>query len=297
MSLEGAFVTKRTTTIDQRPAAVILLVEDDLGDQILTREAFQSVEVPHDLRIVNDGKEALDYLYRRDTFGLSERAPRPDLILLDLNLPKLNGPEVAKQIRGDPALQDIPIVMLTCSRRQEDILRAYGRGATSFITKPLELQHFLGVIHEPEHLLRLVVDLKTLRRRARPTGRQMVRLLRHQQQLEHLTETLFDRHMCQIQGRIQGHIQEMFGAGPETAAPVSTETTGRDLVARLVQKILDGVPAERLTATRGRNRSPQASASDLAQLARALEQGAAPPPPASPENRKREPPGQASNPT
>jgi len=285
MSLEGAFVTKRTTTIDQRPPAVILLVEDDLGDQILTREAFQSVEVPHDLRIVNDGKEALDYLYHRDTFGLSERAPRPDLIVLDLNMPRVNGHEVAKQIRGDPALQDIPIVVLTTSRCQEDILRAYGRGATSFITKPLELQHFLDVVRELEHLLRFVVDWKTLRRRARLTSREMVRLVRHQQQLEHLTETLFDHHMSQI--------QEVFGAEPETAAPVSAEAAGRDPVARLVQKILDGVPAERLAASPGgsRSQSPNAGAAGLAQLARALDHAAAPPRPASPGNRKRQPPG------
>jgi CheY-like chemotaxis protein len=285
MSPEGAFVTKRTTTMDQRPPAVILLVEDDLGDQILTREAFQSVEVPHDLRIVNDGKEALDYLYRRDAFGLSEQAPRPDLILLDLNLPRVNGQEVAKQVRGDPALQDIPIVVLTTSQRQEDILRAYGRGATSFITKPLDLQHFLDVIHELQHLLRFVVDLKALRRRARLTPRQMVRLLQHQQQLEHLTDVLFDRHMSQI--------QEVFGAEPKIAPPVSAEATGRDPVARLVQKILDGVPAERLAGAPGGGRSqlPDAGASGLAQLARALEHAAAPPRPASPENRKRQPPG------
>jgi CheY-like chemotaxis protein len=247
MSSEGGSVTKPTTTIDQRPPAVILLVEDDLADQILTREAFESVEVPHDLRIVNDGKEALDYLYHRDTFGLSERAPRPDLILLDLNLPRVNGQEVAKQIRGDPALQDIPIVVLTTSRRQEDILQAYGRGATSFITKPLDLQHFLDIIHELQHLLRFVVDSKTLRRRARPTRRQMVRLLQHQQKLEHLTDALFDHHMSQI--------QEVLGAEAKTAAPVSAEVNGRDPVARLAQKILDGVPAERAAAAPGGGRS------------------------------------------
>ena len=285
MSSEGAFVTKRTTTMDQRLPAVILLVEDDLGDQILTREAFESVEVPHDLRIVNDGQEALDYLYQRDSFGLSERAPRPDLILLDLNMPRVNGQELAKLIRGDPALQDIPIVVLTTSRRQEDILRAYGRGATSFITKPLDLQHFLDVIHELEHLLRFVVNLKTLRRRARLTRRQMVRLLQHQQQLERLTDALFDYHMSQI--------REVSGAEPETAAPVSVEGTGRDPVARLVQKILDGVPAPRLAASAGagRGQSADAGASGLAQLARALDHAAAPPRLTKPGNRKQPPPG------
>ena len=282
MSSEGGSVTKPTTTIDRRPSAIILLVEDDVADQILTREAFESVEVPHDLHIVNDGQEALDYLYHRDTFGLSERAPRPDLILLDLNMPRVNGQEVAKQIRGDPALQDIPIVVLTTSRRQEDILQAYGRGATSFITKPLDLQHFLDVIHELQHLLRFVVDLKTLRGRAHLTRRQMARLLQHQQKLEHVTDALFDRHMNQI--------QEVFGAEARTAAPVSAEIKGRDTVARLVQKILGGVPAERAAAPPGGGRSqPEAGASGLAQLARALDQAAAPPLPASPGNRKREP--------
>jgi two-component system response regulator len=262
-------VAKRTAVTQRRPPAVILLVEDDLGDQILTQEAFQSIRVPYELRIVCDGKEALDYLYHRESYTAPEQAPRPDLILLDLNMPRVNGQQVAQQIRSDPALRDIPIVVLTTSRREEDILRAYGRGVTSFITKPLEFQRFLEAVRELEDLLRFLVGLKNLRERSHLTSRQMLRLLRRQQKLERLTETLFERHMNQIRG--------LFGASAAAAVP---QDAGDSSTVDLVQKILDRIPHERLKAARKAGRLPAATLGagtpGLAKLARAIEAASAP---------------------
>ena len=144
--------------------AVVLLVEDDPGDQILTQEAFKTLKVPHELRVVSDGKEALDYLYQRGAFE-SPAAPRPDLILLDLNMPRVNGQQVAERIHADPQLCQIPIIVLTTSRRQEDVLRAYGRGVTCFISKPLDFQQLLAIIGELERLIKLTVAIRSEERR------------------------------------------------------------------------------------------------------------------------------------
>jgi CheY-like chemotaxis protein len=122
---------------------VILLVEDDSGDIELTRRALEHGRLSNDLRVVYDGEQALDYLLQRGPFANPENAPRPDLILLDLNLPRVTGKEVLAEMRKDISLARIPTVALTTSRQPEDINDAYDLGANSFITKPLEMNQFV----------------------------------------------------------------------------------------------------------------------------------------------------------
>ena len=179
-----------TATIRREPA-VILLVEDEVGDQILTQEAFKSLKTPYELRIVPDGQEALDYLFREGSYAQSLPA-RPDLILLDLNMPRVNGQQVAERIRAYSRLRKIPIVVLTTSRRQEDVLRAYGRGVVSFIIKPLDFQQFMSTIQDLEYLVKFALAMKSLQERTRVTDRQIRRLARRRHQLERLADTMFD---------------------------------------------------------------------------------------------------------
>lgn len=140
-----------------RPA-VILLVEDDPGDVELTRRALEHGKLRNELRVVCDGEQALDYLLHRGTFTDPSNAPRPDLILLDLNLPKLNGKEVLREMGKHADLARIPTVALTTSRRQEDIMDVYDLGANSFITKPLEMSEFITIAQTlEEYWLQIVV--------------------------------------------------------------------------------------------------------------------------------------------
>jgi CheY-like chemotaxis protein len=121
----------------------ILLVEDNPGDVRLTREALKVGKVKNNLHVARDGVEALDFLHRR---GEDADAVRPDLILLDLNLPRKNGREVLADIKADASLRRIPVVVLTVSQAEEDILSTYDLGANCFITKPVDLKQFLRVV-------------------------------------------------------------------------------------------------------------------------------------------------------
>jgi CheY-like chemotaxis protein len=244
--------------------AVVLLVEDDPGDQLLTREAFQSLQVPHELRVVSDGKEALDYLYRRGPYASAQEAPRPDLILLDLNMPRVTGQRVAEQIHSDPNLRGIPVVVLTTSQRHEDMLRAYGRGVTSFITKPLDFDRFIAAVRDLERLIKYVLAIKTVRRRARLSDRQIFRLLRRQRELEESSGTVFEQQMQQLEKVLAG-----CGEAP------SEEDAGlarREEVARVAQKILEAAPARRARAAKAAERSPFPATPGLLDLARILEE-------------------------
>jgi len=130
--------------LNERPTLVnILLVEDNPGDVILTQEAFAEHQLRNDLFVASDGHEALAFLRREEGF---EDKPRPDIILLDLNLPGLSGREVLKEIKSDPALQSIPVVVLTTSADEADICEAYRAHANCFITKPVDLDRFLEAI-------------------------------------------------------------------------------------------------------------------------------------------------------
>jgi CheY-like chemotaxis protein len=122
----------------------ILVCDDDEDDRLLTEQALKDAHVSNDIRFVEDGAQLLDYLYQRGEFaGETGEAPRPGLILLDLNMPRMNGREALTVIKRDPTLRDIPIVVLTTSRLDEDIVRSYQLGVNSFITKPVT---FTGLV-------------------------------------------------------------------------------------------------------------------------------------------------------
>jgi CheY-like chemotaxis protein len=122
----------------------ILVCDDDEDDQMLTRQALEDAHVANDVRFVENGEQLLDYLYQRGAFaGENGLAPRPGLILLDLNMPKMDGREALKIIKDDPTLHDIPIVVLTTSSLSADIAKSYQLGVNSFITKPVT---FTGLV-------------------------------------------------------------------------------------------------------------------------------------------------------
>jgi chemotaxis family two-component system response regulator Rcp1 len=137
-------------------AIEILLVEDNPGDARLTREAFKEGRLLNNLTVVCDGVEALAYLRRE---GQYSNCPRPDLVLLDLNLPKKDGREVLSEIKTDDELKMIPVVVLTTSAAQEDVTRAYGSHANCYITKPVDLDQFLRVAHSIENFWLTLVRL------------------------------------------------------------------------------------------------------------------------------------------
>jgi two-component system, chemotaxis family, response regulator Rcp1 len=137
-------------------AIEILLVEDNPGDARLTREAFKEGRLLNNLTVVGDGVEALAYLRRE---GQYSNCPRPDLVLLDLNLPKKDGREVLSEIKTDDELKMIPVVVLTTSAAQEDVTRAYGSYANCYITKPVDLDQFLRVAHSIENFWLTLVRL------------------------------------------------------------------------------------------------------------------------------------------
>jgi CheY-like chemotaxis protein len=132
----------------------IMLIEDDPGDVLLTTEAFQTSKVTNVLRVVSDGAEAIDLLRAHADAGTA-----PDLVLLDLNLPKVSGPEILEFIKTDPRLRRIPVVVLTTSAAEEDIVRTYDRHANAYITKPVDVDRFLDVVRQIDHFYLTVVQL------------------------------------------------------------------------------------------------------------------------------------------
>ncbi|GAA0401084.1 response regulator [Microbispora corallina] len=137
----------------------VLLVEDDPGDELMTREAFEDNKIGNKLHVVRDGEEALDFLYRR---GQHADAPRPGLILLDLNLPKYDGREVLQRVKSDPDLSHIPVVVLTTSAAEEDILRSYKLHANAYVTKPVDLDRFISAVQQIDEFFVQVVRLPRL---------------------------------------------------------------------------------------------------------------------------------------
>jgi CheY-like chemotaxis protein len=128
--------------------ARILLVEDNPGDVRLTREALKEGRIINELAVVSDGVEAMNYLRRGGKFA---EAPRPDIILLDLNLPRKNGREVLAEIKSDDSLRRIPVVILTVSRAEEDILKSYDLHANCYISKPIDFDQFMKVVRTIEN--------------------------------------------------------------------------------------------------------------------------------------------------
>ncbi|MGD9488563.1 MAG: response regulator [Calditrichaceae bacterium] len=125
----------------------ILLVEDDKNDLELTLSALDENHLSNEIDIVRDGEEALDYLYRRGRFKDRDKE-NPAVILLDLKLPKVNGMEVLKQVKGDPDLKSIPIVMLTSSREEKDLVSSYNLGVNAFVVKPVEFERFVDAVKQ-----------------------------------------------------------------------------------------------------------------------------------------------------
>ena len=134
--------------VDASKINKILLVEDNPDDIAITKRALKEARIVNKLCIVRDGQEALDFLKRQGEYTDPAKSPRPGLILLDINLPKINGLEVLKQIKADDDLKGIPVVMLTVSRRDEDIVKGYNNGCNSFIQKAVEFEKFVEVVKQ-----------------------------------------------------------------------------------------------------------------------------------------------------
>lgn len=134
----------------------ILLIEDDPGDELITREALEHNKFQNRLHVARDGEEGLDYLYRR---GKYVDAPRPGLILLDLNLPKYDGGQLLEKIKSDADLCRIPVVVLTTSSTEEDILRSYKLHANAYVTKPVDLDQFISAVRQIDEFFLQVVRL------------------------------------------------------------------------------------------------------------------------------------------
>jgi CheY-like chemotaxis protein len=134
----------------------VLLVEDDPGDVLLTREAFEHQKVANRLHIVNNGEDAISFLRKQ---GQYTDAPDPDLVLLDLNLPGMHGREVLAAVKEDPKLQTIPVVVLTTSEAEEDVLRSYQLHANAYVTKPVDFDRFMAVVRAIDEFFVSVVRL------------------------------------------------------------------------------------------------------------------------------------------
>jgi CheY-like chemotaxis protein len=134
----------------------VLLVEDDPGDVLMTREAFEDNKVANRLSVVSDGVSALEFLRKEGQYA---QAPTPDLILLDLNLPRMDGREVLQALKNDDELRRIPVVVLTTSEAEEDVLRSYSLHANAYVTKPVDFDRFIDVVRQIDEFFVSVVRL------------------------------------------------------------------------------------------------------------------------------------------
>jgi CheY-like chemotaxis protein len=134
----------------------VLLVEDDEGDVLMTREAFEHYKIRNTLHVVTDGEQAIQFVRRAGDYA---DAPRPGLIMLDLNLPRRDGLEVLAELKNDPELRVIPVVILTTSQAEEDIVRSYSLHANAYVTKPVDFERFIEVIRQIDSFFITVVKL------------------------------------------------------------------------------------------------------------------------------------------
>ena len=141
--------------VDQKVIDV-LLVEDDPGDVLMTREAFEHNKVRNRLSVVADGVSALEFLRKE---GEHAGAPTPDLVLLDLNLPRMDGREVLEAMKSDPHMRSIPVVVLTTSEAEEDVIRSYSLHANAYVTKPVDFDRFIDVVRQIDEFFVEVVRL------------------------------------------------------------------------------------------------------------------------------------------
>jgi CheY-like chemotaxis protein len=138
---------------------VILMADDDAEDCLLVRDALREVRLSHDLRVVRNGEELLDYLYRRGDYENGHAAPRPDLILLDLKMPRMDGREVLGVLKADRQLRRIPIIALTTSTAEDDVAASYDIGVNSYITKPVTFRELVDIMGVLSHYWFAVVEL------------------------------------------------------------------------------------------------------------------------------------------
>ncbi len=150
---------------NRRRPLTILIADDDLEDQMLLEEAFGESQWVTDLRFVEDGEQLLDYLHRQGRYADPGAAPRPGVILLDLNMPRKDGREALQEIKADPTLRQIPIIVLTTSRAEEDIFRSYDLGVNSFITKPVTFRALVELLQMLRKYWFELVELPPLRGR------------------------------------------------------------------------------------------------------------------------------------
>ena len=134
----------------------VLLVEDDPGDVQLTREAFEHHRIRNQLHVVTDGEQALQFLHRTGEYA---GAPRPGLVLLDLNLPRRDGLEVLAELKQDPGLRVIPVVILTTSQSDDDIMRSYALHANAYVSKPVDVERFMDELRQIDNFFVTVVQL------------------------------------------------------------------------------------------------------------------------------------------
>jgi two-component system response regulator len=131
---------------DRNKPITILLADDDPDDRQLTKEAFEENHLANDLRFVADGEELMDYLHQRGKYAAPGAAPAPGLILLDLNMPRKDGREALREIKADPRLRNIRVIVMTTSKAEEDVIRSYDLSAASYITKPVTFERLVEVI-------------------------------------------------------------------------------------------------------------------------------------------------------
>lgn len=134
----------------------VLLVEDDPGDVLITEEAFADYKIANNLTVVRNGEDALDYLFKRGRFA---EVPTPDLVLLDLNLPRRDGREVLREVKSDPTLRRIPVVVLTTSDAEEDVLSSYDLHANAYVRKPVDFDQFVSAVRSIDDFFITVVRL------------------------------------------------------------------------------------------------------------------------------------------
>ena len=152
-------MTERRSPAKAASCITILMADDDPDDQMLTRDAFSECRLANELQCVADGEELLDYLHRRGRYSDLQGKPLPGLILLDLNMPRKDGREALKEIKADPTLRRIPIVVLTTSKAEEDVLRTYNLHANCYVTKPVDLEKFIVVVKSIDAFWLTVVTL------------------------------------------------------------------------------------------------------------------------------------------
>ena len=145
----------------------ILIADDDADDRDMVKDAMKENRLANDLRFVPDGEELMDYLLRKGKYTTPQSAPRPGLILLDLNMPKKDGREALKEIKSNPELKSIPVVVLTTSKTQEDIYRTYDLGVNSFITKPVKFESLVSIVHDLGKYWFEIVELPSAQKKER----------------------------------------------------------------------------------------------------------------------------------